>query len=213
MRMLSLVLLAFTNASLTISASYLGLGSGDRFATAPLEPLISAIVVGLTSNTTGVIAQELPFPANSTFFTGQPPSMVNVGTLNSSVNWPSPLYYFTFNLPKNSVESLGKITIQQQVNVETIQFTLSQTQVFKGTQNNQGPKLTAKVAQDPKTKTIEIAFDPPVPPNTTFTVGLQAVQNPSTSGVYLFTLQAFPAGKNPTAFPLSVARLQFYEQF
>jgi hypothetical protein len=60
-------------------------------------------------------AQDLPFPANSTFFTGQPPNLNGASSAFSAVNIPNVPYYFMIGLPENSVESLGKVTIKQEV--------------------------------------------------------------------------------------------------
>ncbi len=49
--------------------------------------------------------------------------------------------------------------------------------------------------QDPQSKTINVSFEPPVSPGTTFSISLQAKQNPSDGGIYLFTVNAFPAGE------------------
>lgn len=176
-------------------------------------PILPLLILGMSAIAPSSLAQNVQFPANSTFFTGQPPNLVNAATPTSTINWPDAPYYFTFSLPENSVESLGKITIQQQENAETIQFNLSHTKAFRGTQDSQGQSLTFKVTQDPKTQAIAIVFDPPVSPGTTFSIRLEAVQNPSQSGIYLFNLMAFPAGENPTGLDLGVGRFQFYQFF
>ena len=110
--------------------------------------------------------------------------------------------------------SLGQVTIQQQENIETIQFELDKTTAFEGTENNKGQALEIKeVTQDPQTKTINVSFEPPVPPDTTFSISLQAKQNPSDGGIYLFTVYAFPAGDNPMGLDLGVGRLQFDQPY
>lgn len=157
-------------------------------------------------------AQELPFPANSTFFTGKPPNLNGAYSPFSSVNIPSVPYHFTISLPENSVESLGKVTIEQETSPETINFDLSQTQAFQGTPNNRGQTLTLKnVTQDPETQTISVNFEPPISPGTTFTISLIAEQNPSVGFTYLFRVNAFPAGNNPIGMDLGVGRFAIYE--
>jgi hypothetical protein len=157
-------------------------------------------------------AQELPFPANSTFFTGQPPSLNDASSPFSGVNIPNVPYYFTISLPEKSVESLGKVTIEQEVSPVVIQFQLSQTQAFQGTPNSRGKALSLKsVTQDSKTQAISVNFEPPVPPGTTFTISLMAQQNPSVGDTYLFRVKAFPAGDNPIGIDLGVGRFQIYD--
>jgi hypothetical protein len=157
-------------------------------------------------------AQIVQLPNNETFFTGQPPVLVTAETPDNWAGWPNAHYYFTFNLPPKSIESLGKVTIQQQENVETIQFDLSGTHAFIGTQGNPNQTLTFTTTQDPNTKAITVNFNPPIPPGTTFTIRLEAERNPA-SGVYLFDLTTFPAGSNPTGLPMGVGRLSFYQNF
>lgn len=159
------------------------------------------------------LGQTVQLPNNSTFFTGQPPTLISAETPDSWVSWPNAHYYFTFNLPQNSVESLGKVTIQQQENVETIPFNLRATHAFMGTQRNPNQTLTFTTTQDPNTKAITVNFNPPVSPGTTFTIRLEAERNPSSSGVYLFSVTTFPSGNNPTGLPMGVGRLTFYQNF
>ena len=180
-----------------------------------MRPLVFAIsaIGSLSLSIPSGFAQTLPFPENSTFFTGQPPTLVTAETPDSRINWPNAHYYFTFDLPKNSVQSLGKVTIQPQPNVQTIQFNLANTTAFQGTQNRQGQAFTLKASQDPKTQAIAITFDPPIPPGTTFSIRLEANQNPSVQGTYLFSVKTFPAGTNPIGFDMGVGRLSFYQNF
>ncbi|MFM7440794.1 MAG: DUF2808 domain-containing protein, partial [Snowella sp.] len=152
-------------------------------------------------------AQGLPFPTNSSFFTGKPPNLNGAYSPFSSVNIPNVPYHFTISLPDTSVESLGQVTIEQETSTEVINFDLSQTQAFQGTPNNRGQTLILKnVTQDPETQTISVIFDPPVSPGTTFTISLIAEQNPSVGFTYLFRIKAFPAGNNPVGMDLGVGR-------
>ncbi len=125
---------------------------------------------------------------------GKTPTLITTSSPHRLINWSKAHYYFTLNLPASSPESLGKITIQQQEkNLEIIQFNLSKIIAFQGTQNDQGQALNLQVTQDSENQTIEIIFEHPVPPGTTFTIRLQAYRNPSRNGVYLFRVRAFPS--------------------
>jgi hypothetical protein len=172
-----------------------------------LLPLLIISAIATIGGAIPVLSQ--PQSPDPTFFTGNPPTLVNAGTPDSSVNWPSPRYYFTFQLPSDSPESLAKVSFIPQPSVESIVFNVANTTAFQGTQNQQGKSLAVQVNQA-KDGTITAQFNPPVPPGTTFTVSLEAVQNPSVAGVYQFTVQGFPAGPNPTAFDLGVGRFSFY---
>ncbi len=178
----------------------------------PLIVLACSAPVALCAPT--VFAQQAQFQGNPTFFSGDPPAFVTAGTPTSDIYYPNATYYFTMNLPPKAIQSLGQVTIQQQQSPETIQFNLKNTQAFQGTQGRKEKTLNIKtVTLDPRTQTIAITFDPPVPPGTTFTVSLEAKQNPSTSGVYFFDITALPAGTNPSPFELGMARFQFYAPF
>ncbi len=174
----------------------------------------------LTISTAGIIispkalTQEIQLPENSTSFSGGVPTLVGAEVPHSGTNYMSPKYYFTLNLPADANQSLGQVTIQQEENIETIQFELDKTTAFEGTVNNEGQALEiTEVTQDPQTKTINVSFEPPVPPDTTFSISLQAKKNPSGGEIYLFRVNAFPAGDNPIGLDLGVGRLQFEDLY
>lgn len=161
-----------------------------------------------------VLAQTLPYPANSTFFTGDPPSLVSADTPDTTVGWPYPHYYFTFKIPATSPQSVGQISVTPDASGEPIAFDLSKTVAFTGTSRDRGQAIPLKsTVQDPKTRVITIAFANPVPPNTTFTVSLQPYNNPGMAGTYLFQVQVYPAGANPIALDLGVGSFSFYQPF
>lgn len=172
--------------------------------------IISPIVLSVSSLSLSLSAYAQT-PDNGTFFTGQPPLFVGAQTPDSTINWPNAHYYFTFHLPNNSIESVGKVTIQQQENVEVIPLNLANTYAFIGTQGNVSKPLTIQTTQDPQTQTVTVIFNPPVPPGTTFTVRLEAQRNPSNAGIYLYSVTSFPAGNNPMGLPMGVGRLSFYQ--
>ncbi|GFE69137.1 DUF2808 domain-containing protein [Chroococcus sp. FPU101] len=178
-----------------------------------LSLLTLTLCVSNLVSTPLALTQELPYPANSTFFTGEPPILVGVETPDDLVGWRLPHYYFTVNVPASSPESLGKVTIAPEVSGFAITFDLSKTQAFQGTKKEKGQAITLQsVTQDPKTQMITIAFTPPISPGTTFTIDLRAYNNPP-EGTYLFQVQGFPAGDNPIGLDLGVGRLSFDQVF
>jgi hypothetical protein len=161
-----------------------------------------------------IFAQNFPYPPNSTFFTGDTPSLVSADTPDTTIAWPRPHYYFTFNIPGTSPQGVGQISITPENNPESIAFDLQKTSAFQGTSRNRGVAIPLQsVSQDPKTQVITITFANPVPANTTFTLSLQAYNNPSLAATYLFRVQIYPAGQNPIALDLGVGRLSFYQPF
>jgi hypothetical protein len=172
-----------------------------------MKKTISTILMAsiLLINPQGIIAQT------RNFFTGKPPTFVKATVPHDTINWRLSWYYFVLNLPVDSSESLGKVTITPGENFTNIDFNLDETQAFIGQVNKRGePIEIQQVNQDEATQTIEVIFAEPILPNTLFTVGLKARQNPQTEGVYLFRVHAFPAGENPVGLDLGVARLTFY---
>ena len=181
-------------------------------------PILSLLILTISSAgmalTTKALTQEPQLPENSTSFSRGVPILVSAEAPHDNVNYLLPHYFFTFEVPGDANQSLGQVTIQQEKSPYTIQFDLDKTQGFEGTENKQGQALKLKeVTQEPQTQTINVNFEQPVPPGTTFTIRLQAKKNPSTGGVYLFRVNAFPAGNNPTGLDLGVGRLTFYEPF
>lgn len=174
--------------------------------------LISPIILSISSLSLSLSAYA-QMTNDSNFFTGQPPLFVGAQSPDTAINWPNAHYYFTFHLPNNSVESLGKVTIQQQENVSIIPLDSSSTYAFIGTQGNVGKPLAIQTTQDPQTQAVTVVFNSPVPPGTTFTIRLEAQRNPSNEGTYLYSVTTFPAGNNPTGLPMGVGRLSFHQLF
>lgn len=166
---------------------------------------VTAALFASASFTHQALAQKY-----ATAFTGQPPSFISAGTPNVYINQVLTPYYFTINLPPKAIESLGQVTIQQQISPETIQFNLERTQAFQETQAQKRVLTIKNVSLDPKTQTISITFDPPISPGTTVTILLEAQRNPSLVGVYFFDITAYPAGTNPTPLALGAGRFHFH---
>ncbi|MDZ7956620.1 MAG: DUF2808 domain-containing protein [Aulosira sp. DedQUE10] len=152
-------------------------------------------------------------PASGTrtaYFT-QPPSLLKATTTYNRVNELGAVYYFTINLPENAGEALQKITIQQREGLEYIRFQLDQSVAFEGTESQEGQKIELKdISSDQKNQTVSIAFNPPVSPGKKITIGLKAMQNPRSGGVYLFGVTAFPKGEKSHSQFLGFGRLHFY---
>lgn len=141
----------------------------------------------------------------------QPPRLVAATTSYKDVNVWNATYYFTISLPEQAGEPLQKVTIDQSEGVDRIRFDLEDTRAFEGTRQNRGEKIPlGVVTRDKETKTITVVFDPPVTPGKIITIGLRPVQNPRTSGVYLFGLRGFPPGEKTASQFLGYGRLQFY---
>ena len=151
------------------------------------------------------------FPDGRVFFESSP-TLVNFSATFQSVRTWGAKYYLTIALPPSLGAPLGKVTIQQQPNIQTIAFLVDQTFAFLGDRNQRGEKLTLKSTTfDPNTQTITVIFDPPVPPGNTVSIGLKPVRNPDYGGVYQFGITAYPPGDNSPGLALGVGRLTIYD--
>jgi len=139
------------------------------------------------------------FPDGRVFFESSP-TLVNFFATFQSVRTWGAKYYLTIALPPSLGAPLGKVTIQQQPNIQTIAFLLDQTFAFLGDRNQRGEKLTLKSTTfDPNTQTI------------TVTIGLKPVQNPDYGGVYQFGITAYPPGDSSPGLYLGAGRLTIYD--
>ncbi|MBD2743372.1 DUF2808 domain-containing protein [Coleofasciculus sp. FACHB-1120] len=152
--------------------------------------------------------------ADGTVSFEKPPRLIDATATFDRINVWGATYYFTVSLPENAGEPLGRVTIAQSEGLDKIRFKLDDSEAFEGKPRKKGEKLTlGSVTRDSKTGTVSVTFDPPVPPGKTITIGLEPVRNPFSSGVYLFRINAFPAGEKAYGLDLGVGRLHFYSPF
>ncbi len=141
----------------------------------------------------------------------QQPRLVESTTTLKDINAWGATYYFTIDLPEKAGEPLQTVTFNQHEGVDNIRFDLDDTRAFVGTRRSRGENITlGAVTRDKKTRTVTVVFDPPIAPGQTITIGLRPVQNPFSSGVYLFGVKAFPAGTKTAGQFMGYGRLQFY---
>ncbi|MBW4662893.1 MAG: DUF2808 domain-containing protein [Chroococcus sp. CMT-3BRIN-NPC107] len=139
------------------------------------------------------------------------PRLVATATTIQDVNAWGATYYFTIDLPEKAGEPLRTVTFNQYEGVANIRFDLEDTRAFEGTRRNRGENLTlSSVTRNKETRTVTVVFDPPIAPGKTITIGLRPVQNPFSSGVYLFGVKAFPPGEKTAGQFMGYGRLQFY---
>ena len=141
----------------------------------------------------------------------QQPRLIATTTSVQDTNAWGATYYFTIDLPQNAGEPLQTVLFNQHEGVDNIRFNLKDTRAFVGTRRRKGENITlGEVTRDKKTQTVTVVFNPPIAPGKTITIGLRPVQNPLTSGVYLFGVKAFPAGEKTAGQFVGYGRLQFY---
>jgi hypothetical protein len=148
-------------------------------------------------------------PNETSFFTGSPPTLASVTSPHKTVNWPYPHYYFTIAIPSNCQQALGLITIFPQPSISPVTFNLQDTKAFLGERGNRGKMVSINTTQA-ENGLISVFFDSPIPSGSKVTVSLEAWENPSVSGIYQYTVKAFPAGTNPVGLNLGVGRISIY---
>lgn len=154
------------------------------------------------------LAQAIQLQDGTVYFV-QPPDLVEATTFNSVNVWGA-TYYFTINVPENAGEPLQRVTITQREGTDNIRFDLEDSRAFVETRSNKGARLTLGSIPNREKKTVSVIFDPPVTPSQTVTIGLRPVQNPKSSGVYLFGVTAFPVGEKSHGQFLGFGRLHFH---
>lgn len=157
------------------------------------------------------IANAVQFPNGRVAFNKSPLLKKTVTTFSGVRVWGAK-YYFTIELPADAGEPLQQVVIVQRQGGDDIRFYLDKTVAYNGTHRRKKAKLAIQnVRQDDETEAITVTFANPIPPGTTFTVGLKAKRNPDFGGVYLFGVTAFPWGENPDGLYLGAGRLHFYQ--
>ena len=174
--------------------------------------VIACLGTGLIISTLNIpVTNAVQFPNGRTAF-NKSPLLQNAVTTFSGVRIRGATYYFILELPANAGEPLQKVVISQRQGQEDISFRLEKTVAYTGTHRRKQEQLNLKnVSQDEETEAITVVFDQPIPPGTTFTVGLKPKRNPRFGGIYLFGVTAFPIGEKPDGLYLGAGRLQFFQ--
>lgn len=146
---------------------------------------------------------------NGKTFFNHPPILQRSAVRNSATNNPA-TYEFTLTVPANAGEPLQAVTISQNTNVETVTFEMNRSSAFAGNSYGKGAMLPlAPIGGPGLPGESMIVFNPPVQPGQTVTIAIPVQRNP-TSGVYLFGVTTYPAGKNALGQFLGYGRLHFY---
>ena len=175
--------------------------SRDRWLTAFATGIVS---LGLVT----VPAVAVRFADGTVQFAGVPRLGKVSTTDNQTYAW-SATYLFTLQLPADASEPLGRVTLQQTEGVDGVEFNLKGTYAYL---NGDRTHRTAVETVQLKPDTLELTFNPPIPPNSTVTIGLRPYTNPRTGGVYLFGVTTAPAGEKVRSQFIGSGRLQFYER-
>lgn len=173
--------------------------------------LVVSLGIALGSVLSNVTLPAQAVQVRGTTYFVSPPRLVGASTTQNYVYAWSATYYFTLDVLENAGEPLQKVTILQEPSIDRVRFNLKETEAVEGDRQSNTKLSLGEVTQDDKTKAITVNFNPPVPPGKRVTIALSPYQNPSTGGVYLFGVTAFPAGEPSYGQFLGFGRISIYE--
>jgi hypothetical protein len=139
-----------------------------------------------------------------------PPRLLKALTTMNGVNTWGATYYFTVEIPITAGEPLQRVLIQQTEGFAEISFSSDHITAYAEDDRQKTRLPLGDVQVNPQDHRLSITFDPPVAPGKTVVLRLVPDRNPSTPGVYLFGVTAFPAGEATHGQFLGYGRLQFY---
>lgn len=170
---------------------------------------ISTLAVGVNSLVLKpVSAVELP---NGKKAFERSPRLIRTAATFSSRNSSAAKYQFTIEVPEDAREALKSVTIAQKENFDTVVFKEDKTLASMGSNLSGANIPLAAVGGESKPGKITVVFDTPVEPGNTVTISVQPKQHPSTDGVYLFGVTAYPTGENSPGLYLGSGRIHITE--
>ncbi|MDM7937366.1 MAG: DUF2808 domain-containing protein [Cyanobium sp. CZS 48M] len=120
-------------------------------------------------------------------------------------------YYVTIEMPEEAGAALGALEIRQISGSDwRFSFDDSRTRAFLGQPRREGPPVPVQASFNDSSRLFRITFPSPPTPGQTVTVALRPWSNPSSADVYQFSVVAFPAGPNPVAQQVGIARMSIY---
>jgi hypothetical protein len=167
---------------------------------------IAATMLGISLVSIPAIAVR--FSDGTVQFAGVP-RLGKVSTTDSQAYAWGATYWFTLQVPEDASEPLGRVILRQEQGLETVEFNLGRTDAYL---NGDRTQTTAIESINPTSDTLDLTFNPPIPPGSTVTIGLRPYTNPRTGGVYLFGVTTAPAGEKVRDQFIGYGRLQFYDR-
>ena len=159
-------------------------------------------------------APSLALELNSQSYFTQPPWRVEFTNYDWLVDAGGPEYYFTVALAENAGANLGGLVITQTSGSDqTFWIDPKQTSAFFGRPRQEGEAIPVQAKFHEQKRIMRVEFPDPPPPGSTLTVVLRPPNNPSLNDLYLFAVEALPAGPNPSAAPLGFARMEILDDW
>ncbi|MDJ0572140.1 MAG: DUF2808 domain-containing protein [Pleurocapsa sp. MO_192.B19] len=135
------------------------------------------------------------------------PRLISSAATFSNRNSSAATYKFTIEVPKNAGEALKAVQITQKKNTDTVVFKNNKSRAFEG-KNIAGVSIPlASIGGESQPGETTVVFDTPVEPGNTVTIAVKPKRNPSTGGVYLFGITAYPTGENSPGLYLGSGRI------
>ena len=147
----------------------------------------------------------------ATYFV-KPPWSVDLISYQTYTYETRPEYFFRVSLDPGAGAPLGALTISQTRGVDRwFEFSVDRTTAFLGgTPRREGQKIPVQASFDQASRTFTISFPQPVQPGNTVTVVLRPWTNPAQADTYMFAVNAYPAGPNPSPSSLGYGTLRIY---
>ncbi|MEP0919791.1 DUF2808 domain-containing protein [Leptolyngbya sp. DQ-M1] len=165
------------------------------------------LTAGLVSLSTS-LAVAGQHPAGQFFF-DHAPRLVRAETNAIPITYVGgAAYEFTIAVPQDAGAPLQAVAITQDGNPRTIEFNLNRSRAIAGN----GTNIPLESIGGNQNTATTIAFAQPIQPGETVTVSLKSDRNPSSEGVYLFGITAYPAGDQEHGLFLGHGRVQIYSQ-
>jgi Protein of unknown function (DUF2808) len=170
---------------------------------------LTAIAAGMLGmSLVSLPAIAVRFSDGTVQFAGVPRLGKVTTTDNQAYAWGA-TYLFTLQVPEDASEPLGRVILRQEEGLDSVEFNLERTYAYL---NGDRTQTTAIESINPKPDTLELTFNPPIPPSSTVTIGLRPYTNPHTGGVYLFGVTTAPAGDKVRDQFIGYGRIQFYDR-
>ncbi|PZD73758.1 Serine protease Do-like HtrB [Acaryochloris thomasi RCC1774] len=171
-------------------------------------PLPTASLTETTPLTQVIQAPVLPAKKPSRVAFVQPPRLLKATTSDRIARNLGATYSLVIDLPATAAAPLQQVDLILKQGVQYPRFKAKGIAAYEGSKRR-GPKLPlGLIVNDPPSRTVTIAFDPPVQPGRQFTLAVRPVRNPSV-GTYLFEVRGFPEGEVKDSTYLGLARLDF----
>lgn len=166
---------------------------------------LATVLVGVNSLTVQP-TEAIELPSRQRAFE-RSPRLIRTANRFNSPNSPLGTYQFTLEVPEDAGEALKVIKISQKEGIDTVVFKPNKNQAFRG-QNMAGASIPlASVGGESQAGETTVVFDTPIEPGNTVTISVKPKRNPSTGGVYLFGVTAYPTGDNSQGIYIGSGRI------